>query len=197
MSAVLSFIGRTERWITIAAFALMALSLMADVVSRRLFMTGLIGATEVAVIGMVAVSMFGIGVATDEGGHLRPRLFDALIPKSIDELVDRLASAVTGLFFALFAGLAGFMVLQSVVLGDRTEILRAPIWTLQAMIFLAFATNAVRFFIYAARPDLKPGEDLETSAAGAADGDPHDPHDPGNHNTPSEPGAAAQSAESR
>jgi hypothetical protein len=65
------------------------------------------------------------------------------------------------------------------------------------MIFLAFATNAVRFFIYAARPDLKPGEDLETSAAGAADGDPHDPHDPGNHNTPSEPGAAAQSAESR
>jgi len=197
VSAVLSFIGRTERWITIAAFALMALSLMADVVSRRLFMTGLIGATEVAVIGMVAVSMFGIGVATDEGGHLRPRLFDALIPKSIDELVDRLASAVTGLFFALFAGLAGFMVLQSVVLGDRTEILRAPIWTLQAMIFLAFATNAVRFFIYAARPDLKPGEDLETSAAGAADGDPHDPHDPGNHNTPSEPGAAAQSAESR
>ena len=197
MSAVLSFIGRTERWITIAAFALMALSLMADVVSRRLFMTGLIGATEVAVIGMVAVFMFGIGVATDEGGHLRPRLFDALIPKSIDELVDRLASAVTGLFFALFAGLAGFMVLQSVVLGDRTEILRAPIWTLQAMIFLAFATNAVRFFIYAARPDLKPGEDLETSAAGAADGDPHDPHDPGNHNTPSEPGAAAQSAESR
>jgi len=197
VSAVLSFIGRTERWITIAAFALMALSLMADVVSRRLFMTGLIGATEVAVIGMVAVFMFGIGVATDEGGHLRPRLFDALIPKSIDELVDRLASAVTGLFFALFAGLAGFMVLQSVVLGDRTEILRAPIWTLQAMIFLAFATNAVRFFIYAARPDLKPGEDLETSAAGAADGDPHDPHDPGNHNTPSEPGAAAQSAESR
>jgi len=162
LSAVLGFIGRTERWITIAAFALMALSLMADVVSRRLFMTGLIGATEVAVIGMVAVSMFGIGVATDEGGHLRPRLFDALIPKSIDALVDRLASAVTGLFFALFAGLAGFMVLQSM-----------------ALIFLAFASNAVRFFIYAARPDLKPGEDLEESAAGASDGDPHDPHQPG------------------
>lgn len=178
MSAILTAIGRAERWITIAAFALMAVSLLADVISRRLFMTGLIGATEVAVIGMVAVAMFGIGVATDEGGHLRPRLFDALIPKSVDSAMNRAASAVTGLFFALFAGLAAFMVIQSMMLGDRTEILRAPIWTLQAMIFLAFATNAVRFFIYALRPDLKPSEDLEESSAGAADGDPHDPKTP-------------------
>ncbi|MFP4519138.1 MAG: TRAP transporter small permease [Oceanicaulis sp.] len=178
MSGLLSLISRTERWITIAAFALMAVSLMADVISRRLFMTGLIGATEVAVIGMVAVAMFGIGVATDEGGHLRPRLFDALIPKAAEPLVNRVASAVTGLFFAVFAGLSAFMIAQSFVLGDRTEILRAPVWALQAMIFLAFATNAVRFFIHAARPDLKPSEDLEESSAGAADGDPHDPKDP-------------------
>ncbi|MGJ3232084.1 MAG: TRAP transporter small permease [Oceanicaulis sp.] len=175
MSAVLVLIGRAERWITIAAFALMAVALMADVISRRLFMTGLIGATEVAVIGMVAVAMFGIGVATDEGGHLRPRLFDALIPKAADAALNRLASLVTSLFFAVFAGLAFFMVAQSVALGDRTEILRAPVWMLQAMIFLAFATNAVRFFIYALRPDLKPAEDLEEAAAGASDGDPHDP----------------------
>ncbi|XBQ16667.1 MAG: TRAP transporter small permease [Oceanicaulis sp.] len=175
MSALLRTIGLVERWITLIAFALMALSLMADVISRRLFMTGLIGATEVAVVGMVAVAMFGIGVATDEGAHLRPRLFDALIPAALSPMIDRIASAVTGLFFAVFAGLSAWMVIQSFVLGDRTEILRAPIWTLQAMIFLAFATNAVRFFIYAARPDLKPSEDFEESSAGAAEGDPHDP----------------------
>lgn len=175
MKRILTAISRAERWITIAAFALMAIALMADVISRRLFMTGLIGATEVAVIGMVAVAMFGIGVATDEGGHLRPRLFDALIPKGFEPALDRIASAVTGLFFTGFAGLAFFMVAQSFALGDRTEILRAPIWALQAMIFLAFATNAARFFIYAARPDLRPSEDLEESAAGASDGDPHDP----------------------
>lgn len=176
MSAVLDIISRTERWITMLAFALMAIALMADVVSRRLFMTGLIGATEVAVVGMVAVAMFGVGVATDGGGHLRPRLFDMLIPKAVDALVNRIASAVTGLFFAVFAGLAFYMVAESFALGDRTEILNAPIWLLQSMIFLAFATNAVRFFIYAAQPDLKPSEDLEESGGGAADGDPHDPN---------------------
>ena len=175
MSALLTFIGRAERWITIVAFALMAVSLLADVISRRLFMTGLIGATEVAVIGMVAVAMFGIGVATDEGGHLRPRLFDALIPKAAEGAVNRAASAVTGVFFTVFAGLSAYMLAQSFALGDRTEILRAPVWCLQSIIFLAFATNAVRFFVYALRPDLKPSEDLEESGAGASDGDPHDP----------------------
>jgi len=82
MRALLNVIGAAERWLTIAAFALMALALLADVISRRIFLTGLIGATEIAVIGMVAVAMFGIGVATDTGAHLRPRLFDFLIPKS-------------------------------------------------------------------------------------------------------------------
>ena len=171
MSALLAFIGRAERWITVFAFALMALSLLADVISRRLFMTGLIGATEVAVMGMVAVAMFGVGIATDEGAHLRPRIFDALIPKSMEAVFGRLASVVTALFFAIFAGLSGWMVMESFALGDRTEILRAPIWMLQALIFIAFATNAIRFMIYAINPMTKPSEDLEESAAGAADGE--------------------------
>lgn len=171
MSVILTAIGRAERWITIAAFALMALALLADVISRRLFLTGLIGATEVAVMGMVAVAMFGIGIATDEGAHLRPRVFDALIPKSLEPVLGRLSSAVTAIFFAIFAGLSAWMVAESVVLGDRTEILRMPIWTLQALIFIAFATNAFRFLAYALNPDLKPSEDIEESAAGAADGE--------------------------
>ena len=160
MKAVLAAIARFERWASLAAFALMAVSLMADVVSRRVFMTGLIGASEVAVIGMVAVAMFGIGVATDHGAHLRPRLFDALIPPALEPAMARASSAVTAAFFAIFTGLAAWMTVQSFMLGDRTEILRAPIWTLQAIIVIAFATNMVRFAIYAARPGLRPSEDL-------------------------------------
>ena len=171
MSVLLTAIGRAEHWVTIAAFALMALALLADVISRRLFLTGLIGATEVAVMGMVAVAMFGIGIATDEGAHLRPRLFDRLTPRALEPVIGRAASAVTAVFFAIFAGLSAWMVMQSFVLGDRTEILRTPIWTLQTLIFIAFATNAVRFLIYAIDPGLKPSEDLEESAAGAADGE--------------------------
>lgn len=171
MSGFLGLIGRFERIVTVAAFALMALALMADVVSRRLFQTGLIGATEIAVVGMIAVAMFGIGVATDEGAHLRPRVFDALIPKAMSALVDRLASLVTAAFFMTIGALAVWVVAESAALGDRTEIMRIPVWALQSMIALAFITNALRFLIYAARPDLRPSEDGEEAAAGAADGE--------------------------
>ena len=164
MTALLGAIARFERWAALLAFALMAVSLLADVISRRIFMTGLIGATEVAVIGMVAVAMFGIGVATDHGAHLRPRLFDRLIPAGLEPVMVRLSSLVTALFFAVFAALSGWMVWESVILGDRTEILRLPIWTLQAIIFIAFATNMIRFLIYAIRPELRPNEDLEQLA---------------------------------
>lgn len=169
MRSLLNVIGATERWLTISAFALMALALLADVISRRIFLTGLIGATEIAVVGMVAVAMFGIGVATDTGAHLRPRLFDFLIPKSFEPVLDRLVSAVTAAFFAVFAGLAVWMVIESVILSDRTEILRLPIWTLQMMIAAAFITNFIRFAAYAIDPGLKPGEFLEEIREAAAD----------------------------
>jgi TRAP-type C4-dicarboxylate transport system permease small subunit len=169
MRSLLNLIGSAERWLTISAFALMALALLADVISRRIFLTGLIGATEIAVIGMVAVAMFGIGVATDTGAHLRPRLFDFLIPASFEPVLDRLVSAVTAAFFAIFAGLAVWMVIESVILSDRTEILRLPIWTLQVMIAVAFTTNFIRFAAYALDPGLKPSEFIEDIKDAAAD----------------------------
>ncbi len=171
MKALLFIIGRAERVLTVAAFALMAVALLADVISRRVFQTGLIGATEVAVVGMIAVAMFGIGIATDEGAHLRPRLFDRLFPKSAEGLVDRAASFVTGAFFTVFAALSVWMVIESAGLGDRTEIMNFPVWMLQSMIAIAFATNAARSFVFAADPSLKPSDDPEATAAEAVDGE--------------------------
>ena len=169
MKGLLFVIARAERVLTVAAFALMAVALLADVISRRLFQTGLIGATEVAVVGMIAVAMFGIGIATDEGAHLRPRLFDKLFPKSAEGAIDRAASFVAGAFFAVFAGLAVWMVIESAGLGDRTEIMNFPVWMLQSMIAIAFATNAMRNFVFAADPSLKPSDDPEQAAAGAVE----------------------------
>ncbi|TGY90193.1 TRAP transporter small permease [Marinicauda algicola] len=163
MSGLLKALSRFERTVCIIAFAVMAIALMADVVSRRLFATGLIGATEVAVYGMIAVAMFGIGIATDAGAHLRPRFLDAIFPRAWRDGVQRLAYATTALFFAIFAGLSAWMVAESFVLGDRTEILRAPVWALQSMILVGFATNMLRFAVYAARPGLAPRDEVEAA----------------------------------
>ena len=158
MSALLKFISRAERWLAILAFAVMTLALLADVISRKAFQTGLIGSTEVAVIGMIALAMFGVGIATDEGAHFRLSVLDALIPKALAPAIDRIASVLTATFFLVFGALAFNMVLESAVLGDRTEIVRAPVWVLQTILLIAFITNALRYLIYALDPKLKPDD---------------------------------------
>lgn len=158
MSALLKWLAGAERWAAILAFIVMTLALLADVVSRRLFQTGLIGAVEIAVFGMIALAMFGIGVATDHGAHLRATAFDFLVPAPLRAGVARLGSLLTGLFFLVLAGFAGWIVVESFLLGDRTPVLRAPVWALQVILLLAFASNAARFFIYFADPSLRPAE---------------------------------------
>jgi len=158
MSALLKTLSRLERWAAIAAFAVMTLALMADVVSRRLFQSGLTGAIEIAIFGMIALAMFGIGIATDHAAHLRPTVFDGLVPQRLRPGVARLADLLTGLFFVVLAGFAAWMVAESMMLGDRTAILRVPVWALQSMLLLAFLGNALRFLAYCADPSLRPPE---------------------------------------
>lgn len=164
MNAMLVWINRAERWVAIFAFLVMVLALMADVASRRIFSTGLIAATEIAVFGMIALAVFGIGLATDAGAHLRPTVFDKVFPAGWNAVVDRLASAVTAGFFLVLTGFSIWIVAESFHIGDRTEILRAPVWALQCALAIGFFTNALRFTAFAADPALKPAD------RGGADG---------------------------
>jgi len=120
-----------------------------------------------AVAMLFAVAMFGIGIATDAGAHLRPRFLDRVFPTTWEGAVQRTAHGVTALFFLLFAGLAAWMVAESAWLGERTEILRVPIWVLQSMILIGFSTNGLRFAIYAARPELAPAEEVDAALSEA------------------------------
>lgn len=158
MSALLKIVGQAERVFAILAFAIMAIALLADVISRKLFQTGLIGATEVAVFGMVALAMFGIGIATDSGAHFRTNFLDGVVPERLRPAVNRVASVITAIFFVIFAVLSVIMVWESVNLGDRTAILRVPVWALQLIVLVGFATNAVRYGVYALKPELKPDD---------------------------------------
>ena len=153
---VLNAVGTLERTICILAFSIMTLSLLADVIARKALQTGLVGATEIAVMAMIALSMAGIGVASDAGAHFRLSVLDSVFPDSMSEWVDRVAGLITSAFFIILLVLSIIMVGQSLELGDRTEILRVPIWVLQSFIVLAFATNALRYAIYALSPSLRP-----------------------------------------
>ncbi len=145
-----------EKTLTCLGFAVMALALIADVLSREFLGTGIFGAPRVGVYGMIAVAFLGIGVASHTGSHLRPRFTDALSPKSWDPILERLGDAI----FALFClGMAAITVSVAQVSYDFREVspvLMWPIWPFQGIIAAAFGIGVVRHSIYALYPELRP-----------------------------------------
>jgi TRAP-type C4-dicarboxylate transport system permease small subunit len=168
--AFLNGLGLFERIACGAAFVVMAGALIADVGMREITGAGILGAPQVGVIGMIAVAMFGFGIAASQGAQLRPRFLDGVFPTAWGPAIDRLADAITAAGFAGIGALAVIMVAESAQLGDVTSVLRWPIWPMQTIIAVAFATNAIRYLIFALWPALRPADDIEpeTSAIESA-----------------------------
>jgi len=162
MKAVKAFLdGLTvvERVVCVAAFALMALALIADVLKREFTGAGLLGATQVGLIGLATVAMFGFGLAAQTGGQLRAKFLDWIFPPSWDRAIFRLADAISAAILAGLGVLCWLMMLESQRLGDVASVLRTPIWPVQAIIAAAFSINALRYLLFAIFPDLRPPED--------------------------------------
>ena len=163
--AFLAALSRFEKIACALAFMVMAGALVVDVLKREITGSGVLGAAQVGVIGMIAVAMFGFGVAAQSGGQLRPRFLDGAFPKAWSGAIDRLADLVTALGFAVIGALAVVMTRESAAMGDVTSVLRWPIWPMQAIIALAFLTNTLRYLVFFIYPALRPGEDLEPETA--------------------------------
>ncbi len=183
MAAVLRALSRLEQIVCVAAFVIMAGALVADVGKRLLgrfaawldalpwvsglsdaaaaagLGSGLMGAPQVAVVGLITLAMFGFGVAAQHGAHLRPRLLDGIFPISWSRWVNRAADGLTAGVLGGLAWLSGAMAGESAALGDVSSVLRWPIWPIQAAIAVAFGLNALRYLIFSIRPDLRPNDD--------------------------------------
>lgn len=162
MNAARRFLKLTERFeriVCLVGFAVMAAALIADVLSRKFTGAGLLGAPQVGVLGMIAVAMFGFGLAAQQGGQLRARLLDWIFPKSWNTAVNAAADAITALAMAGLAALCAIMTLESARILDVSAVLRWPIWPAQAAVTLAFVLNALRYALFAVYPVLRPVED--------------------------------------
>jgi TRAP-type C4-dicarboxylate transport system permease small subunit len=154
-----------ERAVTFAAFTVMAGAVFADVVIRETQGSGWLYATPIAVWANVIVVLIGIGLASNDGAHLRPRFADGWVPKSFDPLMKRIQEAVFALFCFAFAWLCWTVVADSIRLKEYGSVLRILIWPIQAVMPLAFVLAGIRHAIYAIRSDLRPREHDEASDA--------------------------------
>ncbi len=158
---------RVECLIAVAAFGFIALVLIADVAGRELLApiyrlfgikgaAGVFAAQKMCVYALVIGSFAGVGVATATASHLLPRVGFGWVPSSAGPAMNRLADLVTGAFFVGVAYFGWVYVASSMQAGLRMQAFDMPIWPIQAAIPLGFLSAAVRYFVFAAWPALRP-----------------------------------------
>ena len=152
----LAWLSRAESALCVVGLAVMALALVVDVGSRLTVGHGVVGAAQLGLVGMLLTAMFGMGPAADAGEHLRPRVLDRYSPPSWEAGLSRAGHLLTAGFFALLAWIAVDVAIESHRLDDVTSLLRWPVWLLQTVFVVAFVLNALRYALFALRPDLAP-----------------------------------------
>ncbi len=139
----------------------LSLLLLTDVGMRELAGSSIWGAQRISVYLMIVTGFLGLGLAADRGRHLRPNFADGLIPARYANLADRAGSAIMAAIFLYFAWIGVAFVRAAHEYGDLARIIKVPLWTIQLIVPYAFVSIALRYFLYAIWPDLKPGEALD------------------------------------
>lgn len=158
-----------EHAITCAAFLLLIVAVFADVLSREISGTGLHWARQTGVYANVVVVMFGLGLASAGGSHLRPRFADGWLPDRMAPFLARATDVGMALFCGAFAFVAVGVVADSFAFEERSVALRVAVWPFQAVVPLAFLVAGLRHLAYAVFPELRP-HGAGALASGADDG---------------------------
>ena len=171
LARLLAAIRAGEVALTSAAFAVLAIVIFADVVWRWTTGSGIFWARELGVFANIVLTIIGIGIASSDGTHLRPRFFDRVFPARWDGALTRIQELLTAVGFAALAWVAVGVVRETLALEDRSIVLRWLVWPVQLVLPVAFTLGTVRHGIYALVPALRPAEkgeaelvDLEAAA---------------------------------
>lgn len=149
---------KLEKWVAIAAFALVTVLLFADVLGRELFGHGIFWAQRVAVYGATVAGLLGFALCTARGGHLRPSSFDKLFPSGLSVPVNRVADLLS-FGICMFLAVYGFdFVANSFNLGERGQALDMPLWPVQLILPYCFVSAGLRYLLFAFFPALRPAE---------------------------------------
>jgi len=144
--------------VTFVAFLVLIGVIFADVLMREFTGSGLHWARQAGVYANLFVVMFGIGIASAGGAHLRPRFADGWLPARFEPLLIRLQDALMACFCLCFAVVAAVVVMDSYLLAERSVVLRILIWPFQAVVPVVFVIATVRHGLYAAFPSTRPAE---------------------------------------
>ena len=102
----LGWLAKCEIFVAVFALLSVAVALVADVVGREIFGSGIFGSQRYAVFNNAIAGLIGFAIVVHLGGHLRVSVIDSLFPAKWQVPMGRVAdllSACICLFFCYFA----------------------------------------------------------------------------------------------
>ena len=88
LERLLKAIKLAESIVAMAAYAAVAMLLMADVIGREMLGKSIFGAQQMAVYGAIIAGFLGLTLATSDNAHLRPGFMDFVFKRCESHLVD-------------------------------------------------------------------------------------------------------------
>ncbi len=159
---LLGWLKALEATVCIIAFSAAAIALVADVLGRELFGSGIFGAQRFAVWATAIAGLVGFAMVTAEAGHLRPQFADRWLPRALDPLMDRIGDLVSAAICITLGVYAAWFVQSTYALGERGMAIQIKIWPIQLVLPWMFFSSAVRHLAFATWPGLKPAPPKDT-----------------------------------
>ena len=141
------FVSMITEWILAASIILMAVTLIANVIARKVFANSIPAADEIGATLLIIVTFSGIGYAARKGRHIRmSALFDAM-PFKVQKVLIIIISIVTCITYLYVCYIAYEYIQHTKMLGRVTSALELPAWIIQLVVPIGFGLGAIQYFL--------------------------------------------------
>lgn len=149
MISFIKLLGSIERLFATFFIGAMTLLVIFDVFSREIMNQGIPWAQKTAVYFMIWGGFLGAISISEKAGHLRPEIADKIWGKK-QWLFVRMQNLVSIIFCFVFIYASIGYVSESLEFGDKSVVLKVPLWVLQLIIPYTFTSMALRnlYFLF-------------------------------------------------
>ncbi len=141
------FIALVTEWILASGVMLMAILLIYNVISRKIFDKSMASADELGGTLLILVTFSGIGYAARKGRHIRmTALFDTFSPK-VQKGLMIFISFVTMVTYVYVCYVALDYIEYTKMLGKVTSALEMPDWIRAAVVPIGFGLGAIQYLM--------------------------------------------------
>lgn len=163
---IIGSITIVEKVIGGVAFAILTIFMAMDVFAREITGEGFDWAQKGSIILMIWGGIIGAALTTAKGGHLRPEIADKVWPKFLKPTLAVIEHLIVTAFCLFMFYLSLEHIVENKAMGDIHPVIPdLPLWTIKLVFPYVFVSMAIRHFIFAISPDMRPDDYGEISNA--------------------------------